>query len=162
MLALRYAALVALVIWLGGLVTLGGIAAPAVFDVMALRHVPDGRLVAGAVFGEILRRYFLLSYACGGLLLLTLLVRAVLGPRPRRFAWRAAVAVLMLSATAYSGLVIADRIARLQETTNVSPSSLPASDPRRVEFEHLHAMSTTIQLVPLLGGLALIYWELKE
>ena len=57
MLALRFAALLALVVWVGGLIALGAVAAPAVFDVVAARQLPDGRLLAGAIFGEILRRF---------------------------------------------------------------------------------------------------------
>src|SRR5262245_981229 len=48
MLALRYVALVTLVVWVGGLAVLGAIAAPVTFDVTAARHLPDARLVAGA------------------------------------------------------------------------------------------------------------------
>ena len=58
---LRYVALLALVVWVGGLFALGAIAAPATFDVMAIRQIPDGRMLAGAVFGEILRRFFLVE-----------------------------------------------------------------------------------------------------
>ena len=50
MLALRYAALLMLVIWVGGLLALGAVAAPAIFDVLAAQ--PDkGRLLAGALVG---------------------------------------------------------------------------------------------------------------
>ncbi|HEX6465404.1 MAG TPA: DUF4149 domain-containing protein [Vicinamibacterales bacterium] len=162
MLALRYVALLALVVWVGGLVALGGIAAPAIFAVLGSQQIADGRLLAGATFGEILRRFTLVTYAAGIILLGTLVVRAILGPRPRRFAWRAAVATLMLAATAYAGSVVAGRIRDVQQTMNVAPSSLPETDPRRIEFGRLHGLSTSLQLVPLLGGLALIYWELKE
>ena len=41
MLALRYAGLVALTVWVGGLIVLGAIAAPSIFDVLAARHVVD-------------------------------------------------------------------------------------------------------------------------
>ena len=161
MVALRYAALLMLVIWVGGLVALGAIAAPAIFDVLAAQ--PDkGRMLAGALFGEILRRFHLVSYTVGGLLLGTLLLRRVLGPAPRRFAWRAGLATLMLAASAYSGLVVAARIGQLQKDIGVAPSSLPEGDARRVEFGRLHGLSTALQLVPLLGGLMLIYWEIKE
>jgi len=161
MLALRYAALLLLVIWVGGLLALGAIAAPAIFDVLAAQ--PDrGRVLAGALFGEILRRFHLVSYTVGGLLLGTLLLRRVLGPAPRRFAWRAGLAALMLAASAYSGLVVAARIGQLQKDLGVAPSSLPEGDARRVEFGRLHGLSTGLQLVPLLGGLMLIYWEIKE
>ena len=47
MLALRYAGVLALTVWVGGLLVLGAIAAPSIFDVLALRHVADDRLLAG-------------------------------------------------------------------------------------------------------------------
>ena len=134
----------------------------SIFDVLSTREAADGRLLAGAVFGETLRRFHLITYAAGGLLLLTLVLRRILGPRPKRFAWRLAIALLMLVATISSGWFVSGRIARLQQTIGVAPSHLPAEDPRRLQFERLHMLSTALQLVPLLGGLALIYWELKE
>ncbi len=162
MVLLRYVALLALVVWVGGLIALGGIAAPSDFGVIGAAQIADGRLLAGAVFGETLRRFTLVTYAAGTILLGTLVIRAILGPRPRRFAWRAAVATLMLATTAYAGVVVAGRIRALQRSIGVAPSSLPETDPRRVEFGRLHGRSTGLQLVPLLGGLALLYWELKE
>ena len=162
MLALRYVAVVALVVWVGGLIALGAIAAPVSFDVMGAQQVADGRLLAGALFGEMLRRFSLVSYAAGVLLLATLVVRAILGPRPRRFAWRAAAATIMLAASAYAGIFVAARIRDVQRAIGAPPSSLPETDPRRIAFGRLHGLSTSLQLVPLLGGLALIYWELKE
>jgi hypothetical protein len=162
MLALRYAAVVAIAVWTGGLIALGGVGAPAIFDVTGMRQVEGGRLLAGAIFGEILRRFHLVSYVCGGLVVASLAARAVLGPRPRRFAVRLIIAVAMLGAAAYSGLVVSPRIASLQQAIQVSPSSLPEGDARRIEFGRLHATSTGIQLVPLLGGLLLIFWELRD
>jgi hypothetical protein len=162
MLLLRFAAVLTLVVWIGGLLALGGVAAPAIFDVAAAQHVSDGRLLSGAIFGEILRRFNLITYGAGIGLLLTLVVRAILGPRPRRFAWRAALVLVMLATSAYSGVFLAHRIRQLQQEIRVAPSSLAIDDPRRVEFGRLHGLSTALQLVPLLGGLALIYWELKE
>ena len=151
-----------IVIWVGGLLALGAIAAPVTFEVLASRQTPDGRLLAGAVFGAILRRFHLVSYAAGTLLLGSLILRRILGPRPRRFAWRAGIAFVMLAAAAYSGVVISSRIAALQQQIGAAPSSLPEADPRRVEFGRLHGLSTAVQLVPLLGGLMLMYWEIKE
>ncbi len=162
MLALRYAALLTLVIWIGGLVILGAVAAPAIFDVLSARAGADGRLLAGAVFGETLRRFHLVTYGAAALLLLTLVIRRILGPRPMRFAWRLTIAGLMAIATVTSGWFVAGRIAALQQTIGVAPSTLPPDDPRRAEFGRLHRLSTGLELVPLLGGLALLYWELKE
>jgi hypothetical protein len=162
MLALRLAGVVALTLWVGGLLVLGAIAAPSIFEVLAAHHVANDRVIAGAVFAEILRRFHLLSYACGFVLLITLLVRGVLGPRPIWFAARVGTACLMVAATAYSGLVVSSRIARVQAEIGGSPSSLPESDPRRAAFGRLHATSTGLQMVPLLGGLLLLFRELKD
>jgi len=162
MLVLRYAALLALVVWVGGLVALGGIAAPSIFDVVAERQIAAGRVLSGALFGEMLRRFTLVAYGCGAVVLLSLMARRILGPRPHRFAWRAGIGAFMLAVTAYGSIFVAGRIAQLQREAGVAPSSLPEGDPRRVEFGRLHGISTALQLVPLLGGLMLIFWEIKE
>jgi hypothetical protein len=162
MLVLRYAGLLALTLWVGGLVVLGGIAAPSLFDVLAGRHVPDDRVLAGALFGEMLRRFHLLSYGCGAVLVATLLARGVLGPRPLKFAVRLGIACAMCAATLYSGLVISSRIVSAQAAIGAAPSSLPEGDPRRVAFGRLHAASTGLLMVPLLGGLLLLFRELKD
>jgi hypothetical protein len=158
---LRYAALLALVVWVGGVTVLGGVVAPAAFDVLG-GSGPAGRTLAGAVFADVLRRFHLVSYVCGGVLLASLLVRAVLGPRPRRFAVRIAIAVVMLGASVWSGLVLAPRIERAQRDLAVPLSTLAADDPRRTAFDRMHGTSTGLQLVPVLGGLALLFWELRD
>lgn len=162
MLALRFVALLALVVWVGGLLALGVIAAPSIFDVLAVTQPDHGRMLAGALFGEILRRFHLVSDAAGGVLLASLLLRRVLGPAPRRFAWRAGLATMMLAASVSSGFVVSGRLARLQGEIGAAPSSLPEGDARRVEFGRLHGLSIALQLVPVLGGLMLVYWEMKE
>ena len=162
MLALRFAGVLALTLWVGGLLVLGAIVAPSIFAVLAAQHVANDRVIAGAIFGEILRRFHLLSYACGFVLLATLVARGILGPRPLWFAARVGTACLMVAATAYSGLVVSSEIARTQAQIGGSPSSLPETDPRRVVFGRLHATSTGLQMVPILGGLLLLIRELKD
>jgi hypothetical protein len=162
MLALRYAALLAIGLWVGGLVALGGFAAPAAFDVVAARGVENGRLLAGAIFGEALQRFHYLAYACGVLLTGSLVARAILGPRPRRFAVRLGIAALMLGAALYAGRVVTPRIEALQDGARVAASSLPASDPLRIEFGQLHGLSAGLQILPIAGGLLLLGWELRD
>jgi Domain of unknown function (DUF4149) len=164
MFVVRFAAVLAIAVWIGGLIALGAIAAPAIFEVVSLRQVPDGRMLSGAIFGDVLRRFDLVSYACGALILATLAVRAVLGPRPRRFSLRVGIAVLMLGASMYSGMVLSSRIAAVQQQigAGVAPSSLPSGDPRRAAFGRLHGQSTLIQIVPILGGLVLMLFELRD
>lgn len=162
MLALRYAGLLALSLWVGGLLVLGAIVAPSIFDVLALRQAADSRVLAGAIFGESLARFHLLSYVCGVVLLGSLLARGVLGPRPARFAVRLSIGALMMAASAYSGLVVSSQIAAAQREMGVAPSSLPEGDARRVRFGRLHATSTGLEVVPVLGGLLLLFKELKD
>jgi hypothetical protein len=161
MLALRYAAVLALALWTGGLVVVGAVAAPAIFDVLGARGT-EGRVLAGAVVGDLLQRFSVVAYGCAAVVLLSLAARGVLGPRPRRFAYRVAGLLLMSAATLYAGLVLAPRIAAMQRSIGVAPSSLAETDPRRVEFGQMHGMSVSLQLIPLLGGLALLLWELKD
>jgi uncharacterized membrane protein len=94
MLALRYAGLLAVAVWIGGWLALGAVAFPGIFDVIALRHVQDGRVLSGAIVGEVLRRFHLAVYACGAVVLVSLAARALLGPRPRRFAVRFGIAAV--------------------------------------------------------------------
>ena len=160
--ALRYAALLALAAWSGGLVALGAIAAPATFDVTASRGVADSRVLAGAIFGETLSRFQNVAYACAAVLLLSLIARRILGPRPHYAGLRILLALIMLATTIYSGVVVTRRVASLQREIGAAPSTLAADDPRRVEFNRLHATSGMLQLVPILGAVALMWFELRD
>jgi hypothetical protein len=73
MIVVRYATLMALVIWLGGMV--------------------------GARFGHLAGRFDLLSYACGGAIVVGLFVMKFIGPPPHGFIPRAAIVLLMLALT---------------------------------------------------------------
>src|SRR5687768_12279597 len=106
MLALRYVYVLALVVWLGGMVVLGAVVAPTTFQVLQASEPVAGRALAGEVFGSMLARFHYVAYAAGGLLLLTLAGMAVLGPRPRGFAVRAALAAAMLLVALYSGVIV--------------------------------------------------------
>jgi hypothetical protein len=68
----------------------------------------------------------------------------------------------MLAATAWTGFVVTPDIARTQREIGGLPSSLPENDARRIEFARLHQLATALQLVPLVGGLTLLFWELKD
>jgi hypothetical protein len=161
MLALRLAAVLGLAFWVGGLAALGSIAAPALFDVLGAAG-PGGRALAGAAFGETLSRFHTATYVCAAVIIGSLAVRGLLGPRPRFFSIRMLISTLMVAASAWSGLVLIPRIQDAQRASGPAPSVLPDNDPRRVEFARLHGMSASLQLVPLLGGLVLIFFELKD
>jgi hypothetical protein len=80
MLALRYVYVLALAIWLGGMV--------------------------GELFGTTSTRFHYVASACGGALVVTLAAMAVLGPRPAAFAVRLILSGAMLLVALYSGFAI--------------------------------------------------------
>lgn len=79
MVVLRVGSLALMALWIGGLATLALVAAPA----------------------ELVERFRHISWAVGGALLALLVVRALLGPRPRRLAMQVWLVIAMLLASAF-------------------------------------------------------------
>ena len=162
MLGLRYVYVLALVVWLGGMVLLGAIVAPTTFQVLQAGDPVSGRELAGALFGSTLARFHYLAYGAGGLLILTLAAMRILGPKPAAYAVRTLIIMAMLGVAVYSGVIVLGRIDRIQRDAGILPSRLPSGDVRRVEFDALHALSTQLMIVNIAGALILLYWEAKE
>jgi hypothetical protein len=81
MFVVRYVALVALAIWVGGMV------APLWLGDSTARIQPLSRQLA---------------YSCGGALLVSLFLLKFVGPPPRAFPFRAALVVIMLATVTYA------------------------------------------------------------
>jgi len=162
MLALRYVYLLALVVWLGGMVTLGAIVAPATFQALQAADPIAGRALAGEAFGVIIARFHYVSYGAGLLLLFTLAAMAVLGPRPHKFAVRSSLIALMFLVALYSGFLVLGEIDTIQREVGTLPSRLAATDPRRIRFDSLHQLSTWLMMFNMAGGVVLLYWEARE
>jgi hypothetical protein len=164
MLAIRYLALAVLVVWVGGMIVLGLLVAPATFGVLQSSG-PDpatGRLLAGSVFGEILRRFHLLAYGCGAVLLVCLFLMKFVGPPPAAFVIRVAIVAAMLALALYSGIPVSREIGQIQAEVAGPMSSLPPTDARKARFDRLHAMSTTLMTINMGLGLVLLYWYARD
>jgi uncharacterized membrane protein len=162
MLALRYVYVLALVVWLGGMLVLGAVVAPTIFEVLQA-HAPDtGRELAGDAFGVMLARFHYVAYAAGVLMLLMLGAMRVIGPRAAQGGIRAAIVAIMLGIALYSGTVVLRQITEVQAQAGGLPSRLPAGDARRVRFDSLHVLSTRLMMVNIAGALVLLYWEARE
>jgi hypothetical protein len=160
--AVRYVALAALVVWLGGMLVVALVVAPSTFRALELVDPIDGRVYAGVAFGETLRQFHRLSYACGAVLLVGLFIMKFIGPPPHGFVPRATLAALMLIGTLYSGLVVSPEIDELQSHIQGSVTHLSDSDPRRLRFDQLHRTSTTLMSVNVALGLVLLFWYARE
>jgi hypothetical protein len=162
MLAVRYLALTALVVWLGGMVILGLIVAPSTFGVLQAADPANGRMMAGAVFGTILRRFHYVAYACGALLYISLFVMKFVGPPPQAFVLRAVIVFLMLGIAVYSGVPLTKELEQIQTQVTGPVSRLPETDPRRIRFDQLHQRSTMLMTFNMGLGLILLYWYVRE
>jgi uncharacterized membrane protein len=162
MLALRYVYVFALVVWLGGMIVLGALVAPTTFQILQATEPITGRELAGEVFGATIARFHYVAYGAGALLLFSLAAMAVLGPRPRHYAVRSALIVAMLGVSAYSGLVVLNRLDVIQRDAGTPVSRLPADDARRNQFDQLHRLSTQLMMLNVAGAMILLYWEARE
>jgi uncharacterized membrane protein len=161
-LALRYVYVLALAVWLGGMIVLGAVVAPTTFQVLQVSEPATGRLLGGAVFSAVLSRFQYIAYGAGTMALVALAAMALLGPRPRGFAVRSAIVGVMLLIALYSGFAVLREVDAIQHEVGGLPSSLPAGDARRLRFDELHQRSTQLMMLNIVGALVLLYWEARE
>jgi hypothetical protein len=57
---------------------------------------------------------------------------------------------------------ITPKIDQIRQDAAGNVSSLPDTDPRRVEFGRLHGLSTIFMIATLIGGVGLIWMEADE
>ena len=162
MVLLRYLYVVALVLWVGGLITAGALVAPSIFGVLQAWNESQGRVLAGEVFGEVLLRLTWLSYAMGGIMFITLTLHRLLGARPVKYGIRVGIMALMLLMMMVTGFILIPKVDIIQAEVQGPVAALSATDPRRVEFNRLHGISTILFSVTAIGGLALCWWEARE
>lgn len=159
---LRYLYVVALVLWVGGLVSAGVLVAPSVFGVLQAWNAAEGRVLAGLVFGDVLRRLTWLSYAMAFIMFVTLTLHRLLGARPLKYGIRVGIMTLMLLMMMAMGFYIIPEVNAIQAEVSGSVTQLAATDLRRVEFDRLHGLSNILFSITALGGLALCWWEARE
>jgi hypothetical protein len=78
------------------------------------------------------------------------------------FGVRTTLAVVMLAATLFSGLVLLGQVERIQESVGAPSETLPPQDARRVRFNRLHNLSVGRVAFEIVGGLALLGWETRD
>ena len=159
---LRYLYVVALVLWVGGLVVAGALVAPSVFGVLEAWNESQGRALAGQVFGEVLLRLTWLSYAMGGIMFIALTLHRLLGARPVKYGVRVGILGVMLVMMMVTGFVLIPQIDAIRAEVKGAVAELPDTDPRRSEFNRLHGLSNMLFSITAIGGLALCWWEARE
>ena len=162
MILLRYLYVVALVLWVGGLIVAGAVVAPSVFGVLQAWNASQGRVLAGQVFGEVLMRLTWLSYAMGAVMFVALTLHRLLGARPVKYGIRVGIMGMMLVMMLVTGFYLIPEVEAIQAQVAGPVADLPDTDPRRLEFNRLHGLSNILFSITAIGGLALCWWEARE
>jgi Ca2+/Na+ antiporter len=162
MILLRYLYVVALVLWVGGLVAAGALVAPSVFTVLQAWNETQGRVLAGQVFGDVLIRVTWLSYVMAAVMFVTLTLHRLLGARPVKYGVRVGIMAVMLLMMLATGFWLIPEVNAIQAQVSGPVSALADTDPRRVEFNRLHGLSNILYSITAIGGLALCWWEARE
>jgi uncharacterized membrane protein len=149
---LRFLMLLALVIWVGGIILFAFVVAPALFS-----GVLPTRQLAGEVVSRVLGNLHWIGIICAGVFLLASLAwNALATGSPRPLAVKHILITLMLALTLISQFGITPRMQRLRSSLGVIDNVAP-NDARRLRFDRPHQWSTRTEGTALLLGLLAIF-----
>jgi uncharacterized membrane protein len=145
---LRYLLLLAVVVWIGGIVFFSFIASPSVFKLLP-------REQAGQVVGDIFPKYHMLGYISCLVALGCLVGLRQLGAVQ---SVRAAMIMLVLmgSVQVTMGTVIGPKVMEARDAVKAAPPG-PEKDRLEKKFRSLHAVSMIFNLLLLILGLVFVY-----
>jgi len=148
---LRYLMLLALIVWLGGLIFFALVLAPTAFSVLPSRHL------AGNVVGRSIHAMHWMGIVAGIVYLISSLIYARMTTGTFQvFAARNMVIVLMLVLTLISQFGIVPKMDSLRASIG-DIDSVPANNPARMQFDGLHIWSTRVEGGVMLLGLISAY-----
>ena len=156
--AARLLQLLALTIWVGGLIFFAFILAPTAF------HTLSSIREAGLVVGAALRVFDLVAVGCGTLFLLAtaiLFSRAPMRLRGR-YEMEFLLAAVMLVATAYIHWNILPAMENDRRLAGGDITFVDASNPAHVHFDKLHIRSERVEGSVLLLGLGVLFLVSRE
>ena len=148
---LRYLQLVALVVWIGGVIFFSLVAAPTLFQSLP-------REVAGRATSVIFPRYYLVGGIAAGVALLTGAARGLIaGNWPRALVIEMVLIALMGGMTIYAGQVILPEAQRIRATLPAIEGS-PEHPVAQARWAVLHRRSVRLNGAVLLLGLVTLWF----
>lgn len=143
--------LLALAVWIGGIVFFGAVLAPTVFSVLPSHHL------AGNVVAPSLMKLHVMGLICGAVYLACSMSLSYMGRGvAQQLALRHIAVLVMLGLTLFSQYAVAKRMNRMRAEMGII-DDLPVNDPRRVDFNRLHVWSTRLEGCVLVLGLGVLY-----
>jgi uncharacterized membrane protein len=145
--------LLALIVWIGGVIFLAFVEAPTVFapGLLPTRHL------AGSIVGRSLDILHTMAIISGSVFLIaSMSYSRMTGGSARTLALRNLLIALMLGLTMISQFKISPRMHALRAQAGVI-DSLKTDDPVRAEFDRLHVWSENFEGAVLLIGLLAVF-----
>ena len=148
---LRFFMLLALVIWIGGIIFFAAVVAPTLFKVLPTHQL------AGVVVSRSLGILHWMGIVCAIVFLITSMLhfysdRGAAHP----FALRHLLVYIMLALTVISQFVVSAKLLAIR-TAMGEIDLVPVTDARRIAFNQLHAWSTRLESGVLILGLAVLF-----
>ncbi|MFQ5456167.1 MAG: DUF4149 domain-containing protein [Nitrospirota bacterium] len=139
--------LMALAIWVGGMVIIMFIAAPAIFKRL------ESRTLAGEITGEILRKFDIIVFFCISALVITGIIKYLNWENPTPWIIMRYMAILVMSLSAiYSSGIISPKMRSLKSKIS-SFDTLPENNHNRIAFNQLHRISSICMFLNLICGI---------
>lgn len=150
----RWLELLGLALWVGGMVTLGALVAPTVFD--TIQPVAS----AGEAMSVVFRKFNGgLVYVCIGLAAAGFLGHwAIARPKGASHRVKAGMLAVMAAVGLYLGAVLGPRMQELRQIRMTDPSNTGAV----VDFDRGHRRSETLFSINLLLGIGLLFLNARE
>lgn len=135
--------------WLGAMVFLSFVVAPAAFAIFESRHQ------AGDLVATTLNALYLAAYILGPLLVL---VSIAIRPLGRRRLWglRTILLILMTGSTLISREVVGTRLFSLRRAMGAAIQSMPPEDPLRLQFQQWHQFSVLLMFCNIAAAVAVL------
>ena len=148
---LRFVMLLALVIWIGGIIFFAAVVAPTLF-----KFLPTHQL-AGAVVSRSLGIQHWMDIICGIVFIITSMLNSYSARGAAHpFAPRHFLVYMMLALTAISQFVVSAKLLAMR-TAMGEIDLVPVTDARRIAFNQLHAWSTRLESGVLILGLIVLF-----
>jgi len=155
---LRFFMLLALVVWIGGIIFFAAAVAPTVFKVLPTRHL------AGAVVTRSLGILHGMGIVCAIVFLATSMLHSYSARGAAHpLAPRHLFVYIMLALTVISQFVVSAKMAALRASMG-EIDLVPIADARRIVFNQLHTWSTRLESGVLILGLVVLFlvaWRLS-
>ena len=152
---IRVLRLLALVVWVGGIIFFAFAVAPVAFTALPGTHE------AGTVVAGTLGVLNIMGLICGLVLVFAIAVlwtqsRNAANNSTRLLATQLCLVILMLAATAYIKWSIIPTMEHDRLSAGGDINAAPADNPARLDFERLHPLSEKLEGAALLAGLATV------